>query len=101
MGETELNPVQREYHNTIKMCAALMVTIVNGKHSCFLRAARSSRTDVLDLDKLEKKKMEFESVEYNLGDLLDSIMTSHKLVADRKNLSFWSEVTHLFPLLVR
>lgn len=31
-------------------------------------------TDVLDLDKLEKGKMDFESIEFRLGDLLDSIM---------------------------
>lgn len=48
--------------------------------------------DVLDLDKLEKKKMDFESIEFRLGDLLDSIMTSHKGIADRKRLAFSLEV---------
>ncbi len=69
--DTELDPEQRDYLNTVKVSAESMLTVIN---------------DVLDFSKIEARKLDLESVEFNLRDLLGDTMKAAAVRAHQKSL---------------
>ena len=56
---TELNPMQRQYAETVFSSADALLTIIN---------------DILDFSKIEAGKLELESIDFNLPTLIDQVM---------------------------
>jgi len=69
--ETELTPDQRQYLEGIKMSAESLMNIIN---------------DLLDFSKIEAKKIEIESVNFNLHDTIFNIASSLAVQAHKKEL---------------
>ncbi len=56
--KTDLNPKQKDYLNKIQSSANLLLGIIN---------------DILDFSKIEAGKLDIESVEFNLDNVLDNL----------------------------
>jgi PAS domain S-box-containing protein len=69
--QTSLNTDQREYLETVKASAESLMSVIN---------------DVLDFSKIEAKKVEFESVSFNLRDTIHSVFSLFSVEAERKKL---------------
>ncbi|MDO3642531.1 response regulator [Mucilaginibacter sp. L3T2-6] len=70
-------PDQKENLNVLKSSANNLQSIVN---------------DVLDFNKIEAGKVMFESIKFNLDDLLENLCTSQKAKAEAKGLNFTLKV---------
>jgi len=84
--ETELTPLQREYLETIKTSADALMTIIN---------------DILDFSKVEAKKIELETIPFNLRDAVHSIISSLALQAENKGLEMAYEIPPDIPEFFR
>ncbi|MGL4630936.1 MAG: PAS domain S-box protein [Leadbetterella sp.] len=75
LGETQLNPAQKEYVNTIKKSSETLLTILN---------------DILDLSKIEAGKMEILYVPVDIQEILQNLIDLYKQKALEKSniLSF-------------
>jgi signal transduction histidine kinase len=69
--DTELDPTQREYLNTVKYSADSLLTVIN---------------DILDFSKIEVGKLSLDIIEFNLRDDLGQAMRTLALRADQKDL---------------
>jgi two-component system sensor histidine kinase/response regulator len=69
---THLNPEQQEFLKGIKSSAESMMTLIN---------------DVLDFTKIEAKKVQLETIAFNLDDVLYEIVSSFSLQAHKKKLA--------------
>jgi signal transduction histidine kinase/CheY-like chemotaxis protein len=69
--DTTLDPVQREYAETVRHCANSLLTIIN---------------DILDFSKIEARKLQLESVDFSLRDLIGQSMQPLSPHADEKGL---------------
>ncbi|MBF0231250.1 MAG: response regulator, partial [Desulfamplus sp.] len=69
--KTELNPKQRDYINKVYLSAQNLLGIIN---------------DILDFSKIEAGKLNMESVEFDLGDVLSNIGSLVILKAQEKGL---------------
>ncbi|WP_415906745.1 response regulator [Neptuniibacter sp. QD72_48] len=78
--DSGLNPQQLEYANTVKNSADSLLTIIN---------------DILDFSKVESGKLELESVDFDMGQLLDEIGTSLGMRAQEKNLELICPATSI------
>jgi len=75
--DTELDPIQKDYAETIKDSANTLLAIIN---------------DILDFSKIEAGKMELDPIDVNLHDLLKSIgRASEPLMAKKSNI-FTNEI---------
>lgn len=70
---TELNPMQRQYAETVFSSADALLTIIN---------------DILDFSKIEAGKLELETIDFNLPTLIDQIMALFFEKALSKRLVF-------------
>jgi len=68
---TDLAPEQREFLNIVKLSADSLLTIID---------------DILDFSKIEAGRMDLESVEFNLTDVVNQKVRALALLADEKNL---------------
>ncbi|MEA2464398.1 MAG: two-component system, sensor histidine kinase and response regulator, partial [Acidobacteriota bacterium] len=80
---TPLTPEQREYAETIRASGETLLAIVN---------------DVLDLSRVESGKLTFESIDFNLDDLVESVVDQFAARAAAKRLKFR---THSAPEVCR
>ena len=75
--ETDLNPDQREYLDTVKSCAESLMFIIN---------------DILDFSKIEAGKLTLEAVGFGLRRLITDTMKPLALRADQKGLELMIRV---------
>jgi signal transduction histidine kinase/CheY-like chemotaxis protein len=68
---TDLSKEQREYVNTVKSSADSLMTILN---------------DILDFSKIEARKLDIESIDFNLRDSLADVLQTLSVRADEKGL---------------
>jgi len=80
--ETELTPDQRQYLEGIKISAESLMNIIN---------------DLLDFAKIEAKRIEIESVNFNLHDTIFNTTTSLALQAHKKELELACHVSPSMP----
>ncbi len=85
LGGTALTEEQREYVDTVSHCGSLLLSLVN---------------DILDLSKVDAGKLELESVEFDLRDQLDIVLTTLAPGAQRKGLELVVDVAAEVPRLV-
>ncbi|MEO5356380.1 MAG: response regulator [Nitrospirae bacterium YQR-1] len=69
--KTDLTTKQRDYLNKLLLSAKSLLGIIN---------------DVLDISKIESNKLEIESIDFNLDDLLNDIAAVHTLKAEEKGI---------------
>ena len=84
--ETELNPEQQEYVETIKLSADSLLAVIN---------------DILDFSKIEAGKMELELLDFNLRDCVEETLKTLAFRADEKKLELVCEIAPEVPELVR
>jgi len=85
LEKTELSEKQRSYINAISRSSAQLMGIIN---------------DVLDLSKIEAGKMDSIKTEFDMHDLLRSVVSVLEIRANEKNLSFFSEIDSDVPQFV-
>lgn len=68
---TNLTKEQKENLNTAKLCAKSLLNIIN---------------DILDFSKIEAGKLKIDNVNFNIKSLVNKIIKSHSVSADKKNL---------------
>ena len=69
--ETDLTSEQRDFMEAVKISAESLMNIIN---------------DILDFSKIEAKKIEFETINFNLRDTIHSMVSSMALMAEKKGL---------------
>jgi signal transduction histidine kinase/DNA-binding response OmpR family regulator len=84
--DTELNPDQREYLETVKMSADSLLTVIN---------------DILDFSKIEAGRIDLEALDFDLRECLETTLKMLALRADEKGLELLCEVAPEVPNLVR
>ena len=75
--DTELDPEQRNYLNLAKVSADSLLSLIN---------------DILDYSKIEAGKLEFDAIDFNLGDCLGDTMKTLSLRAHQKGLELAFEI---------
>jgi len=80
--DTDLNPQQREYLSLVKSSATSLLSILN---------------DILDCSKLEAGKLEMESLEFSLREVIEETLRPFELQALQKGLDLVSEVDPALP----
>jgi len=84
--ETALTAEQREYLDTVKISADLLLTVIN---------------DILDFSKIEAGKVDLEAIDFNLRDCLEEALKALALRSDEKGLELLCEVAPDVPDIVR
>ena len=84
--DTQLEPEQREYLETVKMSADSLLTVIN---------------DILDFSKIEAGKIDIEAIDFNLRDCLETTLKTLAIRADEKGLELLCEVAPDVPETVR
>jgi two-component system sensor histidine kinase/response regulator len=77
--DTELTDEQREYMELAKSSAQSLLILIN---------------DILDFSKIEAKKLDIESVDFDLYDLMDETMRVLGIDADKKGVELIYEIDH-------
>src|SRR5664279_4193403 len=80
--DTDLNPQQREYVTLVNSSATSLLSILN---------------DILDCSKFEAGRLELESMEFSLGEVIEETLRSFELQARQKGLRLSSEVNPALP----
>jgi signal transduction histidine kinase/DNA-binding response OmpR family regulator/HPt (histidine-containing phosphotransfer) domain-containing protein len=80
--DTELSREQQEYVHAVRSSAEALMTIIN---------------DILDFSKIEAKKLDIESVDFNLRDGIGDILQTLGLRAEEKGLELAYEVSPDVP----
>ena len=80
--QTRLTAEQREYLETIKISADLLLALIN---------------DILDFSKIEAGKFDLEPVEFNLRDIIGSTIQSLRVHAQNRNLILTVQVAQDVP----
>jgi signal transduction histidine kinase/DNA-binding response OmpR family regulator len=83
---TDLQPEQREYLETVRMSADLLLTVIN---------------DILDFSKIEAKKIEMELIDFNLRECLEETRRTLALRASEKGLELLCHVAGEVPRVVQ
>jgi signal transduction histidine kinase/DNA-binding response OmpR family regulator len=84
--ETELQPEQREFLQTVKTSADSLLTVIN---------------DILDFSKIEAGKIDLEDIDFHLRQCMESTLKTLALRADQKGLELLCEVASDLPEVVR
>jgi signal transduction histidine kinase/CheY-like chemotaxis protein/HPt (histidine-containing phosphotransfer) domain-containing protein len=80
--DTELNPEQREYLETVELSANTLLSVIN---------------DILDFSKIEAGKVDLETIDFNLRDCLEETLKTLALRADEKGLELLCEIASDVP----
>jgi PAS domain S-box-containing protein len=75
--DTELNPEQREYLDTVKFSADSLLTLIN---------------DILDFSKIEAGRVDLEAVDFDLQDNVETTLKTLAVRAHQKGLDLHCEV---------
>ncbi len=86
LEDTQLDDMQREYMSTIQRSAEALLTIVN---------------DILDFSKIEAGKLELDSVDFDLDQVISDIGKLMSFQARAKGLQFLVKSPHSWPCLFR
>jgi two-component system sensor histidine kinase/response regulator len=84
--DTDLDPLQRDFAETVRDSAANLMTIID---------------DILDFSKLEAGKLAFEIVDFNLPEIINGTLAPLAVRAQRKGLGLVSAVPPVVPVLLR
>ena len=84
--ETELTPEQREYAGVAETCGRTLLTLID---------------DILDLSKIEAKKIALEMRSFSLRDEVEHVYRQLRPQADAKGLSFEWRIAPEIPPVVR
>ena len=84
--DTQLDSEQREYLETVKLSADSLLGVIN---------------DILDFSKIEAGKVDIESVDFNLRELLEQTLRTLALRADEKGLELLCEIVPEVPEMVQ
>ena len=82
MADSDLNSEQAKWTKTIYTCAISLGNIFN---------------DIIDLDKLERNRLELTSESINLPEFIDELESVTELLCAEKNLQFELEMTDKIP----
>ncbi len=80
--DTELTEKQLEHIETIRNCGDILLNIIN---------------DVLDLAKIEAKKLQLEEIEFDLRTSIEEIIKIFTVKANKKGLNLYSEMHQAIP----
>jgi signal transduction histidine kinase/DNA-binding response OmpR family regulator len=80
--DTNLSPVQREYLDTVKMSAELMLVVIN---------------DILDFSKIEAGRLELDPIRFNVRDLVEDCVKVLAAKAHEKQLELVGSVNPELP----
>jgi PAS domain S-box-containing protein len=83
--ETNLTPKQHEQVEIVRRCGEHLLTLLN---------------DILDLSKIEARKMELDLSHFSFPHFLESIVEMFRLRAEQKNIFFHSETLSELPTYV-
>jgi two-component system, sensor histidine kinase and response regulator len=83
--DTELTQEQRDYLETVRLSAYSLLSVIN---------------DILDFSKMEAGKLELESMEFDLGDCIESALKTLALRAHEKGLELLYESMPGVPTMV-
>ncbi len=84
--KTELNTTQEDYLNKIHVAANSLLGLIN---------------DILDFSKIEAGKLDIESIDFDLNDVLDNVSTLISMKARDKGLELLFQTDRDVPLLLR
>ncbi len=79
---TDLTTEQQEYLQIVKLSADSLLTVIN---------------DILDFSKIEAGKIDLESIDFNLREVLELTMKTLALRADEKNLELLCDIAPEVP----
>jgi PAS domain S-box-containing protein len=83
---TDMSTVQQDYAHTIQSSADSLLTIIN---------------DILDFSKIEAGKLDFEIIDFNLQDTVETVAEVLAIKAHEKNLEFVAIVHDNIPLSLK
>jgi len=83
---TELNREQKEYLDTVKMSADLLLTVIN---------------DILDFSKIEAGKVDLDLVDFDVREDLEGVLRTLALRADEKGLELLCDIAPEIPEILR
>ena len=84
--DTDLNPEQREYANTVRTCADSLLSLIN---------------DILDFSKIEAGKLDIEILDFDLRTTVEDVIDILAPRAQAKDLEFTCMVDPEVPSLLR
>jgi PAS domain S-box-containing protein len=84
--DTDLTSEQKEYLDTVKVSADSLLTVIN---------------DILDFSKIEAGKIDLESVDFDLRDVLEATFKTLALRADEKGLELLCDIAPEVPETLR
>src|SRR5690606_32411299 len=84
--DTQLDPVQRDYAETIRDCGRALLTVIN---------------DILDFSKIEAGKLELESIDMDLRDAVRDVARVLAVQAHAKGLELTMDIDPKLPDMVR
>jgi two-component system sensor histidine kinase/response regulator len=84
--DTQLEPVQRDYAETIRDCGRALLTVIN---------------DILDFSKVEAGKLELEHIDMDLRDTFRDVARVLAVQAHAKNLELTMDIDPQLPDMVR
>jgi signal transduction histidine kinase/CheY-like chemotaxis protein len=84
--QDELNPEQEANLRTLKVASTNLMALLN---------------DILDYNKIDAGKIVFEQIDFNIKDLMNSIVLGHRHAADEKGITMSCEVDERVPLFLR
>ncbi len=86
LAKTELNPIQKNYNDTIRVSAENLLAIIN---------------DILDMSKISAGKMSIETVGFKLQDLIRNLCNSIRYRAEEKGIGLFTEIDRrIAPILL-
>ncbi len=86
MLDTQLEPVQRDYAETIRDCGRALLTVIN---------------DILDFSKIEAGKLELEQIDMDLRDAVRDVARVLAVQAHAKGLELTMDIDPQIPEMVR
>lgn len=84
--ETDLDPEQKEYLETVKSSSEVLLKLIN---------------DILDFSKIEAGRLEIESVDFNVRDAIGGVSRGMAVQAAEKGLELVFDVAHDVPVSLR
>jgi PAS domain S-box-containing protein len=84
--DTDLNPEQRDYLETVKLSADSLLNVIN---------------DILDFSKIEAGKIDLESIEFDARECIETTLRTLVLRAEEKDLELLCDIAPDVPSIIR
>ncbi len=84
--DTDLNPEQRDYLETVKLSADSLLNVIN---------------DILDFSKIEAGKIDLESIEFDARECIETTFRTLVLRAEEKELELLCDIAPELPAIIR